>query len=133
MTITWFGSLYVLFPVSVLLYLLLLWSGKSGQAILISFSLLFTIIVVHVAKLMFHRPQPSTTERLVAMPSDWSFPSAHTAQVTTFLLSVTRLCVIFIETKENEKIKIIKDISAAAAGISILLWVVVLVVELSNF
>jgi diacylglycerol kinase len=39
----------------------------------------------------------------------------------------------FIETNENEKIKVIKDISAAATGISILLWVVVLVVELSNF
>ena len=39
----------------------------------------------------------------------------------------------FIETNENEKIKVIKDISAAATGISILLWVVVLVVEIINF
>jgi membrane-associated phospholipid phosphatase len=88
-TITWLGSLYFLVPVSGLLCLLLLWSGKSGQAILISFSLLITIISVHVAKLMFRRPRPSTTELLVAMPSDWSFPSAHTAQATSFFLSVT--------------------------------------------
>lgn len=39
----------------------------------------------------------------------------------------------FIETNENEKIKVIKDISAAATGISILIWVVVLAVELLNF
>jgi membrane-associated phospholipid phosphatase len=88
-TITWLGSLYLLVPLSGLLCLLLLWFGKSGQAILISFSLFITIISVHVAKLMFHRPRPSTTELLVAMPSDWSFPSAHTAQATAFFLSVT--------------------------------------------
>lgn len=35
----------------------------------------------------------------------------------------------FIETHENHKIKVIKDISAAAAGISILLWAIVLIVE----
>ena len=89
MTITWLGSLYLLLPLSVLLCLLLLWSGKSGQAILLSFSLLITIILVHVAKLMFRRPRPSVTEPLVAIPSDWSFPSAHTAQATAFFLSVS--------------------------------------------
>jgi membrane-associated phospholipid phosphatase len=88
-TITWLGSLYLLLPLSVLLCLLLLWSGKSGQAMLISLSLLITIISVHLAKLMFRRPRPSTTELLVAMPSDWSFPSAHTAQATAFFLSIT--------------------------------------------
>jgi diacylglycerol kinase (ATP) len=49
-----------------------------------------------------------------------------------FNSAIEALCD-FIETKENEKIKVIKDISAAATGISILLWVVVLVVELANF
>lgn len=88
-TITWLGSLYLLLPLSGLLCLLLLWSGKSGQALLISFSLLITILSVHGAKLMFRRPRPLTTELLVAMPSDWSFPSAHTAQATAFFLSVT--------------------------------------------
>jgi undecaprenyl-diphosphatase len=89
MTTTWLGSLYLLLPLCVLLCLLLLWSGKPGQAIFISFSLLITIMIVHVAKLMFRRPRPSTTELLVVMPSDWSFPSAHTAQATAFFLSVT--------------------------------------------
>ena len=35
----------------------------------------------------------------------------------------------FITTKESEKVKVIKDISAAAAGICILLWGVILVLE----
>jgi diacylglycerol kinase (ATP) len=46
-----------------------------------------------------------------------------------FNSSIEALCD-FIETHENFKIKVIKDISAAAAGISILLWAVIMCVEL---
>jgi diacylglycerol kinase (ATP) len=49
-----------------------------------------------------------------------------------FNSAIEALCD-FIETHENEKIKVIKDISAAATGISILLWVIVICVEISNF
>lgn len=38
----------------------------------------------------------------------------------------------FMETRENEKIKIIKDIAAAAVGISLLVWIVVLGVEVNR-
>ncbi len=86
-TITWLGSLYLLLPLSVLLCLLLLWAGKSGHAMLMVMNVSVTILTVHVAKLMFRRPRPSTTDLLVAMPSDWSFPSAHTAQATAFFMS----------------------------------------------
>lgn len=89
-TITWLGSLYLLLPLSVLFCFLLLWAGKSGHVILIALDVSVTILSVHVAKLAFRRPRPSTTtELLVAMPSDWSFPSAHTAQVTAFFMSIT--------------------------------------------
>jgi diacylglycerol kinase len=36
----------------------------------------------------------------------------------------------FMETRYNEKIKIIKDIAAAAAGITIFTWIAVLSIEL---
>ncbi len=42
-----------------------------------------------------------------------------------FNTTVEALCD-FVESRENEKIRIIKDISAAAVGISILIWVIVL-------
>lgn len=45
-----------------------------------------------------------------------------------FNSAIEALCD-FIEKKENRKIRVIKDISAAAAGISILLWVIVLTIE----
>lgn len=35
----------------------------------------------------------------------------------------------FIETNENHKVKVIKDISAAATGITILIWVGILIIE----
>jgi diacylglycerol kinase len=38
----------------------------------------------------------------------------------------------FIENKEDERIRIIKDISAAATGISILIWACILVIEASH-
>jgi diacylglycerol kinase len=38
----------------------------------------------------------------------------------------------FMETRHNEKIKVIKDIAAAAVGISIFVWFVVLIVEISR-
>ena len=38
----------------------------------------------------------------------------------------------FVETRHNEKIKIIKDIAAAGVGIAILVWLIVLGVELSR-
>jgi diacylglycerol kinase len=38
----------------------------------------------------------------------------------------------FVEDRENFKIKVIKDIAAAAAGISIVMWLVVFVTEISR-
>jgi len=35
----------------------------------------------------------------------------------------------FVEPQRNEQIRVTKDIAAAAAGISILVWIVILVVE----
>jgi len=49
-----------------------------------------------------------------------------------FNSAIEALCD-FIETNENEKIKVIKDISAAATGISILLWFIVFIVECTRF
>jgi diacylglycerol kinase len=46
-------------------------------------------------------------------------------QAELFNSSIEALCD-FITTKENIKVKVIKDISAAAAGLNILLWLTVI-------
>jgi diacylglycerol kinase len=58
--------------------------------------------------------------------------------VTAFVLvaeifnsAIEALCD-FVETRHNEKIKVIKDIAAAGVGIAILVWIIVLGVELSR-
>ena len=59
--------------------------------------------------------------------------------VTAFVLvaemmnsAIEALCD-FVESRHDERIRVIKDIAAAAVGIAILAWVVVLVVEASRF
>jgi diacylglycerol kinase (ATP) len=39
----------------------------------------------------------------------------------------------FVEERHNEKIKVIKDIAAAAVGIAIFAWLAVILVELGRF
>lgn len=58
--------------------------------------------------------------------------------VTAFVLfaeiinsAIEALCD-FVEARHNEKIKVIKDIAAAAVGIAIFTWIVVMVVELGR-
>jgi diacylglycerol kinase (ATP) len=48
-----------------------------------------------------------------------------------FNSAIEALCD-FVETRHNEKIKIIKDIAAAAVGIAIFVWIIVLGVELGR-
>lgn len=46
-----------------------------------------------------------------------------------FNSAIEALCD-FVEMRKNEKIKVIKDISASAVGIGILLWAIIIAVEL---
>ena len=46
-----------------------------------------------------------------------------------FNTAIEALCD-FVETRHNEKIRIVKDIAAAATGVTILVWWIVLAVEL---
>ena len=93
LTMTWLGSGYLLLPLSACLSLLLTRSGRSGQGIFLSLSLLLTMVCVHAAKLMFRRPRPVGTDLLVSLPADWSFPSAHAAQATAFFLALTLIAL----------------------------------------
>ncbi len=59
--------------------------------------------------------------------------------VTAFVLvaeivnsAIEALCD-FVEEKHNEKIKVIKDIAAAAVGIAILTWMIVIGVEIGRY
>lgn len=53
--------------------------------------------------------------------------------VAEILNSAIEALCDFVETRHNEKIKAIKDIAAAAVGISIFVWLVALTIETSRF
>lgn len=83
-TISWLGSLYLLLPAAALLTGALALTGRWRDSVMLWLGLGLTSIIVHLAKLLFRRPRPEAFDLLVAMPADWSFPSAHTAQAAAF-------------------------------------------------
>lgn len=52
--------------------------------------------------------------------------------VAEILNSAIEALCDFIETRHNEKIKVIKDMGAAGAGLSIVVWLIVMVNEVSE-
>ncbi len=62
---------------------------------------------------------------------DFLLPAAATVmmlQAELFNSAIEAICD-YLTTEESHKVKVIKDISAAAAGICIFLWAIILVVE----
>jgi undecaprenyl-diphosphatase len=54
------------------------------------------VALAYLLKAVFRRPRPDVHAPLVAMPVDFSFPSAHTTQITAFFL-----CLILIVGQER--------------------------------
>ena len=83
-TFTWLGSLAVLLPLA-----LLTWWRRRGDrsAAFVTLALVGASTLGHLAKLIAARPRPDLFPPLIAMPEDWSFPSAHSAQATAFALA----------------------------------------------
>ena len=87
-TITWAGSLYLLFPATLLLLILLQGKGRQREMQMLAVAMGSAVLVVHAAKMFIKRPRPEIHPGLIPMPVDWSFPSAHAAQSATFCLCV---------------------------------------------
>jgi undecaprenyl-diphosphatase len=88
-TITHAGSLYVILPAVVVLIVILVYSGKYLEIKLLVITVALSVLLSHGAKLLFKRPRPDIYPSIVPMPIDWSFPSAHTAQISAFCLCVS--------------------------------------------
>ncbi len=84
--VTWLGSLYLLVPLALLSAALLGYFQKRWEASLLIVGLGGATLLVHLIKLISARPRPAVGERLVPLPWDSSFPSAHTTQIAAFTL-----------------------------------------------
>lgn len=89
--VTWLGSLYILIPLTLFSSAWLWHFQKRWEVELLVVGLGGATLLVHLMKLIFARPRPALGERLVPLPWDSSFPSAHTMQIAAFAL-----CALFI-------------------------------------
>lgn len=143
--ITWFGSLYVLMPLTILIGVCLINQHRLIEMTLLLGGLFGTSVVTHFLKIVFARPRPPVTELIVSMPTDFSFPSAHTSQITAFvcvlalifyrqlstqnaillLLALFVLAILVGASRVYLKVHYLSDVLAGAAlgaGWVLILW-----------
>ena len=87
-TVTWFGSLWVLLPLTVLIACTQSWRSNLRASASVPLSLLLATTLAYLIKVIVERPRPEIFSAAIPLPADWSFPSAHTMQVTAFLLAM---------------------------------------------
>ncbi|MBS1144976.1 MAG: phosphoesterase pA-phosphatase-like protein [Proteobacteria bacterium] len=90
-TITWLGSLWVLVPIAVLIAWKEYLRSSWRTALFVPLSLLLASSLAHITKTIVERPRPELYPASIPVPVDWSFPSAHTMQVTACLLAMLLL------------------------------------------
>jgi undecaprenyl-diphosphatase len=83
-TITWLGSLWVLFPLYLALSFYLLSLGYKNLVLSISIGFGGAVATTYFIKYILERKRPELFEVIGDMPIDPSFPSAHTTQVFIF-------------------------------------------------
>ena len=87
--ITWLGSILVLLPAGVTVIALFRRVLNFSDMCLILGGLLGASVLAHLLKILWARPRPTVvSEMMVNMPPDYSFPSAHTAQATSFFIAL---------------------------------------------
>ena len=97
---TWLGSVLVLLPAGAVLAALLWRMLDAADICLILGGLLGASLLAHLLKIVISRPRPvAAPDMLVAMPADFSFPSAHTAQATAFFVALALAATRDLPTK----------------------------------
>ena len=87
MIITWGGSALLLGPLSLIFSVILYFRRRIRDSLLMVGGFSGAMILSHLLKILVARPRPEMEKMLVTMPSDFSFPSAHTSQIFAFALS----------------------------------------------
>jgi undecaprenyl-diphosphatase len=86
--VTWFGSRFLLIPLSIVILIVLLRRRLYTQAWLLGLGFGGAIVLTIVLKLVIARHRPDLFPSLIAMPISFSFPSAHATQAMAFATSL---------------------------------------------
>lgn len=117
--ITWLGSILVLLPTAVLVSAVFRRVLHLTDMYLILGGPLGASLLAHVLKLLISRPRPTVVEdMLVTMPTDFSFPSAHTAQATAFFIALALIASRGLEAKTGLFVWVLCGLVIAAVGLS---------------
>lgn len=86
--ITWLGSLALLLPLVGLSAWFLVNRGRRHEAVFALLALLGSSGLSHLTKLWLMRPRPDLYSTVSTMPGDWSYPSAHSMQISAAALAL---------------------------------------------
>jgi membrane-associated phospholipid phosphatase len=86
--VTWLGSLALLLPLAAVAAWLLVRRGRRNEAGFVLLALIGASVLSHLTKLWVMRPRPDLYLTDSLMPLDWSYPSAHSMQITALALAL---------------------------------------------
>ncbi len=89
--VTWLGSLWLLLPAALVVAIGLVMRARAKDALRFATAFGGSCLMAYGAKILIGRERPPTTELLVTMPADPSYPSGHAMQITAFALAAVWL------------------------------------------
>lgn len=100
--VTWLGSVIILFPAAVMVIAVFRNELHLSDISLLLGGLLGASLIAHAMKLIISRPRPiAAQDMLLSMPTDFSFPSAHTAQAASFFIALALVATRYLPEKTN--------------------------------
>jgi membrane-associated phospholipid phosphatase len=84
LTVTHFGSFFVLTPVAAVIFWILIRAERFGAGCFLALSFIGASVIANLSKPVFKRKRPALFPVLGKMPAHSSYPSAHSAQIMAF-------------------------------------------------
>lgn len=115
--VSWAGSLYVLLPLAGVIVAVLLKRRQKREAVLLVLGFGGAAAITYALKLFFGRPRQVLFPPLIPMPTDLSFPSSHTSQITAFALC-TAIIVCRLSSRHCRTAAVLAVLIAGLVGLS---------------
>lgn len=116
--VTWLGSLFVLAPLAGLAAGWRLRRGHRLEAAFIPLALIGSATLAHLVKLWVGRPRPALHPFTTAMPTDWSYPSAHTMQIMAAAVVLFLILLRHRTTRRPLMVAILLAVLVIGVGLS---------------